>query len=66
MAVQHSHQDAVRVREVVPLAAKLVGPFRAVEEIVAQTPDDHKQAQHPVAWVVIRALDDSLHEIRVV
>lgn len=66
MALQHSHQDVVRVREIVPLAAKLVCPFRAVKEIVAQPPDDHKQTQHPVAGVVIRALDHSSHEIRVV
>ena len=56
MTVQHSHQNAVRVREIVPLAAKLVGPFCAVEEIVAQPPDDHKQTQHPVTWVVIREI----------
>lgn len=66
MVVQQSHQNAVRVREIVALAAKLVGPFLAVEKIVAQPPNDHQQTQHPVTWVIICAFDDYLHELWVV
>lgn len=60
MAFEHAHQDAVRMDEILALIAKLVGPFCAVEEIVAQPPDDHQQGEHPVTWVAVLALDDSL------
>ncbi len=35
MAFEYSHQNAVRMTEVLSLIAKLIGPFFAVEEIVA-------------------------------
>ncbi len=35
MAFKYSHQNAVRMTEVLALIAKLIGPFCAVEEIVA-------------------------------
>lgn len=35
MAFEYSHQNAVRMTEVLALIAKLIGPFFAVEEIVA-------------------------------
>lgn len=35
MAFEYSHQNAVRMTEVLALIAKLIGPFCAVEEIVA-------------------------------
>lgn len=35
MAFEYSHQDAVRMPEIFALVVKLVGPFFAVEEVVA-------------------------------
>ena len=35
MAFEYSHQNAVRMTEVLALIAKLISPFCAVEEIVA-------------------------------
>jgi len=34
-----------------------------MQEVVAQTPNDHQQCEHPVTRIIDRALDDRLNEI---
>lgn len=66
MPFEQPHQDAVRVGEILALVAKPVGPFGAVEEVVAQAPDDHQQREHSVARIVVGALDYGLDELGVI
>ncbi|WLE59760.1 hypothetical protein GIY62_03540 [Burkholderia plantarii] len=48
------------MREVRALTLKLVSPFGAMEEIVAEAPDNHQHRQEPVAWVVVASVEHRL------
>lgn len=63
---EQPHQDAVRVGEILALVVKPVSTFGAVEEVVAQAPDDHQQREHSVARIVVGALDHGLDEVGVI
>ena len=42
MAFQQAHKHGVSLPKILALALDLIGPFRAVKEIVAQPPDDQQ------------------------
>lgn len=64
--LQEPHQDGVGMGEVRELALKLVGPFFAVEEVVAKPPHDHHAGENLIAWIVIAAVENRLNDSELV
>lgn len=48
--------------EVRELALKLIGPFLAVEEVVAKPPHDHHRGEKLIARIVIAAVESRLND----
>ncbi|MCC8469311.1 hypothetical protein [Xanthomonas phaseoli] len=56
--LQEPHQDGVGMGEVGELALKLIGPFLAVEELVAKPPNDHHHGEKLIARIVAAAVEN--------
>ncbi|MDF2113966.1 hypothetical protein PY365_00140 [Roseiarcaceae bacterium H3SJ34-1] len=48
--------------EIRKLTLELVSPFLAVEEVVAEPPDDHQHGEEPIAWIGVAAIENRLDD----
>lgn len=56
--LQEPHQNGVGMCEVEELALKLIGPFIAVEEVVAKSPNDYQHGEKLIARVITAAVEN--------